>query len=78
MAKIVESLKRLSVENGIVAKSTSENNKAASRKCLSKSKGEFSASYEEIVSEDDQNYILGLCGTQRYILLHLCIDYKCI
>lgn len=58
MAKIVESLKRLSVENG----STRRPDKSIK---LAKSKGEFVASIEESVSSDDQNYILAICGTQR-------------
>lgn len=49
MAKIVESLKKLSVE-----------------KRPAKSKGEFMVSVEEAVTLDDENYVLGICGTQRY------------
>lgn len=58
MAKIVESLKRLSVENGATRRPEKSNR-------LAKSKGEYIASIEESVSSDDQNYILAICGTQR-------------
>lgn len=59
MAKIVESLKRLSVEK---------------TNSVAKSKAEFVASVEEAVSHEEENYVLGICGTQRYTyyaFLHL-------
>lgn len=58
MAKIVESLKRLSVEHG---PRKYDNNRTAKRK------GELTLSVEKAVALD-HNYILGICGTQRYIL----------
>lgn len=58
MAKIVESLKKLSVENGVKRKPSKSS-------ILAKSKGEFVASIEECVTSDEDNYILGICGTQR-------------
>lgn len=61
MAKIVESLRRLSVENEETAPPR------RSDKCFraSKCKGEFVASVDEQVVNDDQTYVLGICGTQR-------------
>ncbi|XP_014209470.1 WD repeat-containing protein 89 [Copidosoma floridanum] len=53
MAKIVESLKKLSVENGVSSQLSSFNYKA-----------EFVPTVEERVSLDEQNYVLALCGTQ--------------
>lgn len=59
MSKIVESLKRLNVENG--AESTEQDNEKIGEK------GELILTMEEVVSHD-QNYILSVCGTQRQIL----------
>lgn len=55
MAKIVESLKRLSVEHG--ARKHDDNRTI-------KRKSELISSIEEAVSLD-HNYILAICGTQR-------------
>lgn len=61
MAKIVESLKRLSVEHGT---RKHDDNRTVKRK------SELISSIEEAVSLD-HNYILAVCGTQRQILLFL-------
>ncbi|XP_070169988.1 WD repeat-containing protein 89 [Polyergus mexicanus] len=55
MSKIVESLKRLNVENGVG--STEQDNEKIGEK------GEMTLLMEEMVS-DDRNYILSVCGTQ--------------
>lgn len=62
MSKIVESLKRLNVENG--ATSTEQDNEKTCEK------GELTLAMEETVSHD-QKYILSVCGTQRQILRFL-------
>ncbi|XP_014231232.1 WD repeat-containing protein 89 [Trichogramma pretiosum] len=69
MSKIEESLKRLSVDN----------NKA---KCLARSKGEYAVAFKETVnSDDEQNYILGLCGTQSERDFRIAValaDHSCV
>lgn len=59
MSKIIESLKRLNVENGI--ESTEKDNEKIGKK------SELTLLMEETVSHD-RNYILSVCGTQRQIL----------
>ncbi|XP_001605514.1 WD repeat-containing protein 89 [Nasonia vitripennis] len=74
MAKIVESLKRLSVENG----STRRPEKSSR---LAKCKGEYVVSIEESVSSDDQNYILAICGTQSESDFRVAValaDHSCV
>lgn len=58
MAKIVESLKRLSVEH--------DTQKSDDSRTI-KRKSELISSIEEAVSLN-RNYILSICGTQRQIL----------
>lgn len=66
MAKIVESLKRLSVEHD--ARKHDDNRTI-------KRKSELISSIEEAVSFD-HNYILAICGTQRQILFILMEHFK--
>lgn len=56
MSKIVESLKRLNVENGAESRTEQDTEKIGE-------KGELIMTMEEVVSHD-QNYILSVCGTQ--------------
>ena len=71
MAKIVESLKRLSVEHG---PRKHDNNRTAKRK------GELTLSVEKAVALD-HNYILGICGTQsepEFRIGTALSDYTCV
>lgn len=65
MSKIVESLKRLNVENDEQAHE--QDNERVGKNV------ELTLSLEEAVSLD-QNYILSVCGTQRQILYFL-VEY---
>ncbi|KAJ8679292.1 hypothetical protein QAD02_015079 [Eretmocerus hayati] len=75
MAKVEESLKRLSVDNSM--EKISENT-------LSNVQGEMIISVEETIAKDDQNYILGISGYQgdpefrvaAYLSDHSCVIYS--